>query len=98
MPFSFYFSYLNWQSSWGLLLLPPLLLLLLVAEHPLPFPGLDHELIPLFEDTYSVFITVKPDPDDIVLCLQGMRMERAFVLVLILSLACKFRMKRNRGK
>ncbi|KAH0518971.1 Glutathione S-transferase A1 [Microtus ochrogaster] len=63
-----------------------------------PVPGLQHELIPVFQDTYRVLIKVKPDPDIKLLYLYGLREERAFTLVIIVSLACKLRMKRNRGK
>ena len=45
--------------------------LLLLTEHPLAFLGLDHELIPLFEDTYSVFIHVKQNGGDMILYLMG---------------------------
>ena len=75
-----------------------LLLLLLLAEHRLPFPGLQHELIPFFENTYRVLIKVKPDTEGMLLYLYGLREERAFTMVLIVSLACKLYIKRNRGK
>ena len=94
MPFSFYFSHLNWQSSWGLLLL----LLLLLAEQSLPLPGLDHERLPIFENNYSVSINIKQEEDDMLLYIYGLRIDRAFTVVLIVSLDCKLRMKRNRGK
>lgn len=57
--------------------------------------GLDHELIPLFENTYSVSINVKQEEDDMLLYINGLRINRAFTLILIVSLACKLRMKRN---
>ncbi|KAM7337266.1 hypothetical protein ACRRTK_003385 [Alexandromys fortis] len=60
--------------------------------------GLHHELIPLFEVTYCVSIIVQPDPDGMLLYLHGLTTERAVTLVLIMSLACNLRMKRNRGK
>uniref|UniRef100_A0A8C2MBI3 Uncharacterized protein n=1 Tax=Cricetulus griseus TaxID=10029 RepID=A0A8C2MBI3_CRIGR len=61
--------------------------------------GLKKELLAEFQETYVVSLTVRIDTNYTVLYIHGPGILRTFaVLLLIVSLACNLRIKRNRAR
>ncbi|KAL6086277.1 hypothetical protein STEG23_007286 [Scotinomys teguina] len=60
--------------------------------------GLENELLEDFENTYMVYITLRMDKNGMVLYILGMGIFRTFAMILIVSLACDLRIRRNRGQ
>uniref|UniRef100_A0A8C8U989 Uncharacterized protein n=1 Tax=Peromyscus maniculatus bairdii TaxID=230844 RepID=A0A8C8U989_PERMB len=60
--------------------------------------GLQSELMENFENTYMIYITVRMDTNGMVLYILGKEISRTFAMLLIVSLACNLRIKRNRAR